>query len=102
MPSILQLERLLAIDPDDPFLLYGLAQEHAKLGQHGDAVRFYDRCLGADPAYLYAYFHQARSMAALGQRAQAAATLRTGLERARSAGDAKAAGEIEALIDELG
>ena len=30
MPTVAQLEDLLAESPDDPFLLYGIAQEHAK------------------------------------------------------------------------
>ena len=32
MPSIEQLKKLLELDPEDTFVLYGIAQEHAKAG----------------------------------------------------------------------
>lgn len=101
MPSLEQLEKLLAADPGDAFLLYGLAQEHAKQGAHKVAVEFYDRCLVADPAYCYAYYHKARSLDAMEKRDDAVATLRAGLKAAKSAGDSHAASEIAALLDEL-
>lgn len=101
VPSIEQLEKLLAADPRDPFVLYGLAQEHAKRGEHGRAVEFYDRCLAADPAYCYAYFHKARALQAAGNEAEAVATLRAGVNAARRAGDQHALAEISAYLDEL-
>lgn len=94
MPSIEQLERLLTADPHDAFLLYALAQEHAKAGDHAGAVKAYDRCLAVDSEYCYAYFHKARSLVALGNTSAAATTLEAGLAIARRSGDAKAAGEI--------
>ena len=101
MPSIADLEKLLAADPGDAFVLYGLAQEHARLGEHEKAVSYYDRCLVADGAYCYAYFHKARSLEALGRREEAARTLRTGVNAARAAGDGQALSEISAYLDDL-
>ena len=101
MPSIAQLEKLLAVDPEDTFVLYGLAQEHAKAGDHDEAVSFYDRCLAVDEAYCYAYFHKARSLEALGRRGDAAETLRTGLTVSQRTGDQKAAGEIGGYLAEI-
>jgi tetratricopeptide (TPR) repeat protein len=101
MPSIAELERLLAADPGDAFLLYGLAQEHAKTGNHDKALEFFDRCLAADPCYCYAYFHKARSQERMGRVEEAAATLRAGAGAARKAGDAHALSEISAYLDEL-
>lgn len=101
MPSIEQLERLLEADPQDAFVLYGLAQEHAKAGRVDRAVEYYDRCLSADPGYLYAYFHKARALVEAGREADAAAVLREGLVKARGAGDGKAAGEIGSFLDEI-
>ncbi len=104
MPSLEQLEKLLAADPGDAFLLYGMAQEHAKAGGtagHSKAVDFYDRCLAADPMYCYAYYHKARSLEAMNKRDAALATLKDGLKAAKSAGDSHAASEIAALLDEL-
>jgi tetratricopeptide (TPR) repeat protein len=101
MPSVADLEKLLAESPADPFVLYGLAQAHAKEDRHGEAIMFYDRCLAADPAYSYAYFHKARSLEALDRRPDAARTLRAGLEAARSAGDPHAMSEIASYLDEI-
>lgn len=101
MPSIAQLTKLLAIDPDDTFVLYGLAQEHARLGEHAAAVGWYDKCLAVDPLYCYAYFHQARSQQAMGNATAAVATVRKGIEAARKAQDGKALGELQGLLVEI-
>ncbi|MFT3686319.1 MAG: hypothetical protein QM783_15600 [Phycisphaerales bacterium] len=61
-----KLEKLLALDPADTFVLYGIAQEHGKAGDFAKAIEFYDRTLAADPAYCYAYFHKARAQQAAG------------------------------------
>lgn len=104
MPSIEQLEKLLNAEPNDPFVLYGLAQEHAKQGDHTRAIEFYDRCLAVDANYHYAYFHKAmtlRQRGGPGDDARAIEALRAGLVRARAGSDAKAASEIAALLDEM-
>lgn len=101
MPSIADLERLLAKDPGDPFILYGLAQEHAKLGRFPEAISLYDRCLKADPAYSYAYFHKAKALEAAGREPDAIAALAAGLLAARAARDQQAISEIQAYLDEL-
>ena len=101
MPSIADLERLLAADPKDAFLLYGMAQEHARAGRGSEALGWYDRCLAADPGYCYAYFHKARTLQALGRVPDAIATLKAGAVAARRAGDGHAASEIAAYLDEL-
>lgn len=102
MDRLAKLERMLQADPADAFVLYGLALEHAKLGDHARAITFFDRCLAADASQHYAAYHKARSQLALGDRAGAAGTVRAGLAQSRAAGDAKAAGELEALLDEVG
>jgi tetratricopeptide (TPR) repeat protein len=101
MPSLDQLMRLLAADPGDAFVLYGIAQERAKSGNYPEAVAFYDRCLTADPAYCYAYFHKAKAQEAMGKPEEAIRTLRAGVEAARAAQDGHAVSEISAYLDEL-
>jgi tetratricopeptide (TPR) repeat protein len=100
MPSIAQLTKLLAIDPADTFVLYGLAQEHARLGDHADAVAWYDKCLAIDPYYCYAYFHKARSQQALGDIPAAVGTVKAGIAAATKAQDGKALGELQELLAE--
>jgi tetratricopeptide (TPR) repeat protein len=101
MPSIAQLEKLLATDPHDPFVLYGLAQKYAKAGQTQMAVAFYDRCLQADPAYCYAYYHKARALSAAGDMHAAGETIQAGILAAKNHKDSQALGELSALADEL-
>ena len=98
MPSIEQLKKVLAADPKDPFVLYGLAQEHAKAGNLAESISFYDRCLAEDPHYCYAYFHKARAQEAGDDVAGAIATLKAGVEAARAAGDGKALGETSEYL----
>ena len=57
-----KLQALLAVEPEDGFLLYGVAQELQKLGRTDEAVAHYDRAIGVDPKECYAFFHKARSL----------------------------------------
>ena len=98
---ISQLKGLLESDPEDTFCLYGLAMEYAKSESHEEALPWFDRTLEVDPTYLYAYYHKARSLEALGRVGEAEETLRTGLDAATESGDAKAAGELRAYLDVL-
>ena len=101
MPSIEQLEKLLAADPRDAFVLYGLGQEHAKRGDVARAVEIYDLCLAADPGYCYAFFHKARALEVAGRKGEAAGALREGMLAARRAGDQHALAEMQAYLDGL-
>lgn len=101
MPSIEQLERLLDPDHPDPFILYGLAQEHAKRREFVRAIEYFDRCLATDPTYCYAYFHKARAQEELNDPATARATLEAGIAVARKAGDGHAESEMRAALEML-
>ncbi len=96
-----QLLRLVESEPNDAFLLYGVAQEHGRRGATDEAVRWYDRCLAADPNYCYAYFHKARTLEEANRTAEAVAALKLGLERARAVRDQHAASEIAGYLDQL-
>ena len=95
------LHRMVEADPSDAFCLYGLGQEYARRGRFDEAIAWYDRCLGANPDQCYAYFHKARVLEEADRTADAIATLRTGLERARRTGDSHAASEIAGYLDSL-
>lgn len=101
MSRLAQLQKLFAADPSDADVMYMLAQEHAKAGDHGAAVEWYDRCLSANPDYHYAYFHKAKSLESSGDAPAAAAVLRAGVQRAARSGNAKAQGELAGYLDEL-
>lgn len=98
MPSIQQLEKLLRIDPDDPFVHYGIGQEWAKLGEHEQAIACFDRALTLDDTYCYAYYFKAISLKETGRRDEGIETVRVGIEKANAAGDGKARSELESLM----
>jgi len=101
MSRLEKLSKLLNADPNDAFVLYGIAQEHAKAGDHKEACEFYDRCLASDPTYLYAYYHKAVVQRDENETAAAEKTLNDGIARAKTAGDAKALSELSSLLDSL-
>ncbi len=102
MPTLDQLRRVLEASPNDAFLLYGIAMEHAKLGDHDTALTCFDRALEADPANPYHYFHKARSLEALTRIDEARDVLTAGLEYARRGNDEKAVSEKTEYLVQLG
>lgn len=102
MPSLDSLQQMLATDPTDPFLLYGIAQEHAKAGDYAEAIQWYARCIEADPTYAYAYYHKARAHAAAGDTPAAMTTIASGLKAAAQSGDHHAIDELHTLRETLG
>jgi tetratricopeptide (TPR) repeat protein len=102
MPRLDQLQKLHAADPNDAFLTYGIALEHAKAQQLDDAIAWLDKTLAIDPRYCYAFFQKAKALSEKGEEEQARATLRTGMEVAAAAGDAHAREEMAALLESMG
>lgn len=96
-----KLLSLFAADPDDTFVLYGLAQEHAKRGDHSKAIEFYDLTIAADPDYCYAYFHKAQAQRAMGDTPAALQTVAAGIVAAQRIGEGKALNELSGLQAEL-
>jgi tetratricopeptide (TPR) repeat protein len=101
MPSLEQLQSLLAADPDDLFLRYGVAMELAKLDRSADAMQAFDELLQRDPKYVPAHFMRARLIEQSGDRDAAIAAYDAGIRIAQSVGDTHAAGEMTAARDSL-
>src|SRR5262245_21157313 len=97
-----QLEELLELDPDDSFVRYGLAMEHAGAGQDGEAVKLLDDLLRRDPGYVPAYLQAGRALIRLGEDERARDVLRRGIAIAQKAGDGHAAGEVTGFLESLG
>lgn len=101
MPTLEQLHALLATDPTDPFIRYGLAMEHLKLGQPTMAIAQFDILLERDPAYIPALFMYGRALTQLGDLPAARAMYQRGIAAAQAAGDAHAAAEMTQALSEL-
>ena len=101
MPTIAQLEKLLSLDPNDPFVHYGLGQEHANAGDHEQAIACYDKVLELDPEYLYAYFFKGQSLHDSGKAELAKVVILSGIEAAKKINDGHAASELSGLLDSI-
>ena len=100
-PRMRQLLQMLRQQPDDPFLLYGLAMEHKKAGDAEQAREYFGQVLKRDPNYCYAYYQSAQVHESLGDVEGAKRMLREGLAAADRSGDAHARQEIEAALELL-
>jgi tetratricopeptide (TPR) repeat protein len=97
-----QLRRMLDKSPDDPFLLYGIAMEHKKLGDAADAIQFFERTIQVDPGYCYAYYQRGQTLEQAGDEDGAKQAYRDGIAAAVKKGDPHARAELEAALDLLG
>ncbi len=93
-----KLRQMLAKEPDDAFLLYGIALEHKKLNDPAAALDFLDRVTGIDPSYCYAYHQKGLVHESQGDTEAAKVAYREGIAAAIKKGDDHARGEIEAAL----
>ncbi|MCS6864932.1 MAG: hypothetical protein RMJ56_06075 [Gemmataceae bacterium] len=99
-PRMAQIEALLAEDPDDAFLRYGLAMEHASAGDDAACVEVLRDLMARTTAspYIPAFLQCAQALLRLERTDEAADILRRGIQAAREAGDTHAEGEMQALL----
>lgn len=99
-PRMEQIEALLAEDPDDAFLRYGLAMEHISQGDDASAVVVLTELivLKADAPYVPAFLQAGQALIRLGREPEAATVLRQGIEAAGRAGDLHALGEMQGFL----
>lgn len=93
-----KIEGLLAKNPTDVFLNFGLAMELAKEGDVDAAAARFDHVLTLDPKYIPAHIQKGSSLLAAGRKEAGQAALNTGIAAARANGDPHAAEEMEALL----
>lgn len=97
-----KLEALLADDPADQFLRYGLAMELEKEGDHDASLQLLAALRADETPYLPAFFRAGQQLARLARIDDARAALRDGIELARTRGDGHAAGEMSEFLASLG
>lgn len=96
-----QLEAMLAEDPSDPFLHYGLAMEFVSAGEYDEALRRFQKLFEVAPDYVPAYQMAAQTLARLNRAGEAGDMLRRGIHIARQQNNLHAAEEMQALLDTL-
>jgi thioredoxin-like negative regulator of GroEL len=97
-----KIEAMLADDPGDTFLRYSLAMELDKEGDNAASLAKFTELTRDDPPYVPAFFMAAQQLARLARISEAREFLRTGIETARTQGDAHAAGEMSEFLASLG
>ncbi len=102
MDRLAMLNDILAQNPGDAFARYGLAMEYSKSGQVEQAMAEFGKLLSAHPEYTAGYFMAAQTLAAANRPEEAKKMLADGIASAKSAGNAHAQSEMEAMLAELG
>lgn len=97
------IEAMLADDPDDAFLRYGLAMEHASSGDDATCVIVLRDLIARTTAtpYIPAFLQAGQALVRLDRVEEACAVLRTGVDAARRTGDAHAQGEMQGLLESI-
>jgi thioredoxin-like negative regulator of GroEL len=99
-----QIEAMLAEDPDDAFLRYGLAMEHASSGDDAACVEVLRDLIARTAAtapYVPAYLQAGQALVRLDRITEACDVLRQGVDVARRVGDSHAQGEMQGLLESV-
>ena len=100
MDRINALREMLAAQPSNHFVRYGLAQELVKRGDDERAIEQFRTILEADPDYQAAYYHAGKALERLGRIEEARSTFLEGIETSRRTGDDHARSELEVALEE--
>ena len=95
------LRSLVAQDPANSFMRYGLAMELVNLGRLEDALAEFQALLAANETYAAAYYHGAQTLGRLGQLEQARDLYRRGIAVTTRTGDEHTRSELQAALDAL-
>ena len=96
-----QLQEMLAEDPHDPFLRYGLAMEFVGEGNDTEAVRSLQELLVATPDYVPAYLQVGQALRRMGRISEARELFGRGITVAQQQGDTHAAEEMQGFLAAL-
>ena len=96
-----QLEKMLAKEPNDTFLLYGLAMEHKKSHNAELALQLLEKVAQIDPGHGYAFFQRGQIEESRGDIDAAKKAYADGIIAAKKSGDAHARSELEGALGML-
>lgn len=96
------LKNMVAQQPGDSFLRYGLAMEYKNAGDLEAALAEFRALMGVNPDYSAAYFHGGQTLERLGRLDEARALYHEGIEVTTRKGDLHTRNEIQAALDILG
>jgi tetratricopeptide (TPR) repeat protein len=102
MDKIAMLSEILQQNPADAFARYGLAMAYAAEGKSEDALREFATGIERNPDYVPAYQMSAQQLLKAGRTEEAKMRLQAGLAACDRTGNAHAASEMGAMLEELG
>ena len=102
MDKIAALTEILAHNPADSFARYGLAMAYAAEGRTEEAVHEFATITSTNPDYVPAYQMSAQTLLKLGRTDAAKTRLTEGLAACERTGNAHAASEMGAMLEDLG
>jgi hypothetical protein len=97
-----KIEAMLASEPHDQFLRYGLACEYETEGRFEEAAKVFHSLMNDPEPHIASFLRGAQLLVRMDEIEQARAALRTGIELARSQGKMHPAGEMAELLMTLG
>ena len=93
------LLEFLKEDPNDEFTRFALAQEYAKRGDLGEALRYYEELVKTSPDYVGTYYHLGKLLEDLERTDEAKEAYRNGIRVAEEQRDLHARAELnDALL----
>ena len=101
MDKIAMLTEILAANPADSFARYGLAMAYAAEGRNDEALAEYIATTDSNPDYVPAYQMSAQLLLKLGRHDDAKSRLQAGMGACDRTGNAHAASEMQAMLDDL-
>ena len=93
-----QIEEMLAEEPNDPFLHYGLAMEHLSEGDEESAVKRFHELIRITPDYVPAYLQAGQALIRLGRIPEARETFERGSQVAQKQNDEHAYQEMQGFL----
>lgn len=90
-----QLFEFYKEDPNDPFIIYGLATEYASAEDWETALKYYSILLTDHPNYTGTYYHAAFAFAENGESDKAEETYKIGLKICQEQKDLHALKELQ-------
>ncbi len=96
-----QISEMLKDEPNDAFLLYGLAMEHQSLGEEVEALKIFIELMQVNPDYPPGYLQAGQLLARMGKENDAKSVYQKGIAAAKKVGDSHASGEMENFLSLL-
>lgn len=96
------LQQIVESKPQDAFARYGLAMELSNRGELEPALVEFNKLLGLHPDYAAGYFMAAQQLAKAARNDEAKDYLQRGIAAAERTRNAHAAGEMQAMLEDLG